>query len=100
MKVKPGPDNRDTLTTMSNLATLSAQNWPTRPGLPLFEETLELQKAKLGPDHPDTLTSMSNLALAYQDAGKLDLALPLYEETLKLRKRPSSAPTTPTRSPA
>ena len=56
-------------------------------------------KAKLGPDHPDTLTSMNNLAVAYLDAGKLDLALPLLEETLKPR-RPSSAPTIPTRSPA
>jgi tetratricopeptide (TPR) repeat protein len=54
--------------------------------LPLFEETLKLQKAKLGPDHPDTLTTMNNLALAYKVAGKLDLALPLYEETLKIQK--------------
>ena len=54
--------------------------------LPLFEETLKLQKAKLGPDHPDTLTTMNNQAGGYRAAGKLDLALPLSEKTLKLRK--------------
>ena len=68
--------------------------------LPLFEETLKLTKAKLGPDHPDTLTSMNNLAAGYRDAGKLDLALPLFEETLRSCRKPSSAPTTPTRSAA
>ena len=51
--------------------------------LPLFEETLKIQKAKLGPDHPDTVTIMNNLAQAYQAAGKLDLALLLHQETLK-----------------
>ncbi len=54
--------------------------------LPLFEETLKLQKSKLGPEHPDTLRAMNNLASAYQADGKLDLALPLYEEALKLKK--------------
>jgi tetratricopeptide (TPR) repeat protein len=54
--------------------------------LPLFEETLKLNKAKLGADHPVTLTSMNNLAVSYQAADKLDLALPLFEETLKLNK--------------
>jgi len=54
--------------------------------VPLFEETVEKQKAKLGPDHPDTLTSMNNLALAYQDSGQLAKAVTLSEETLETRK--------------
>jgi hypothetical protein len=33
--------------------------------LPLYRETLKLQKEKLGPDHPDTLTTMNNLASGY-----------------------------------
>ena len=70
-----------------------------RPGPAAARGDAQAQKAKLGPDHPDTLSSMNNLASGYQAAGKLDQALPLYEETLKL-ERPSSAPTTPTRSPA
>ena len=69
---------------MNNLAAAYQAAGKLDRALPLFEETLALQKAKLGPDHPDTLTSMNNLAVAYQAAGKLDRALPLLEETLAL----------------
>ena len=68
---------------MGNLAVAYIEAGKLDLALPLFEETLKLQKAKLGPDHPDTLMSMSNLAVAYHRAGKLDLALPLVEETLE-----------------
>jgi tetratricopeptide (TPR) repeat protein len=71
---------------MNNLALVFSDAGKLDAALPLYEETLRLQKAKLGPDHPDTLTSMSNLGNGYADAGKLDSALPLYEETLRLRK--------------
>jgi tetratricopeptide (TPR) repeat protein len=54
--------------------------------LPLFEETLKLQKAKVGSDHPNTLTSMHNLATAYSDLDKPDLAIPLFVETVELMK--------------
>ena len=43
--------------------------------------------------------SMNNLANSYDALGRHAEALKLYEETLALRK-PSSAPTTPTRSGA
>jgi tetratricopeptide (TPR) repeat protein len=52
--------------------------------LPLFEVTLEKQKAKLGPDHPDTLRGMNNLAAAYWTAKRLDRSLPLFEVALTL----------------
>ena len=71
---------------MNNLANGYRDAGKLDKALPLFEETLALQKTKLGPDHPDTLTSMGNLALGYQVAGKLDKALPLFEETLALMK--------------
>lgn len=48
--------------------------------VPLFEETIRLQKAELGPDHPDTLVSMGYLAMGYQVAGRLAKALPLFNE--------------------
>ncbi len=96
-KTKLGPDNPGTRNTMNgltgayqnamlNLATAYQAAGKLDLALPLFEETLKLQKAKLGPDHPDTLTTMGSLASAYRAAGKLDLALPLFEETLKLQK--------------
>ena len=71
---------------MNNLATGYLTAGKLDKALPLFEETLALQKAKLGPDHPDTLLSMNNLAGGYLTAGKLDKALPLLEETLALQR--------------
>jgi tetratricopeptide (TPR) repeat protein len=53
---------------------------------PLYEETLQKQKAKLGPDHPNTLFSMNNLALAYRDSGQLAKAVTLLEATLPKQK--------------
>jgi hypothetical protein len=59
--------------------------------LPLYEETLALQKAKLGLDNPNTLVTMNNLASGYQAAGKLDRALPLLRELAALWKRKAGA---------
>jgi serine/threonine protein kinase len=81
-----GPDHRNTLTAMNNLALSYEGAGKLDLAMPLFKEALELRKAKLGPDDPDTLASMNNLALGYYAARKFDLALPLYEETIKLRK--------------
>ena len=85
---------------MNNLAAAyqAAGQWDK--ALPLMEETLKLLKAKLGPDHPDTLTSMNNLALGYQDAGQAGQGPAADRGDARARRRPSSAPTTPTPSPA
>ena len=86
---------------MQNTLGLSLWDLGEAPvAIEVFEKALATCKAKLGPDHPDTLTSMNNLAAAYQAAGKMDKALPLFEETLAKTGKPSSAPTTPTRSTA
>ena len=55
---------------------------------------------KLGPDHPDTLASRNNLAAAYLDAGRTAEAIATARGDAQAAGRPSSAPTTPTRSPA
>jgi eukaryotic-like serine/threonine-protein kinase len=81
-----GPDHRDTLAIMNDLAVAYWDAGKLDLALPLFEETLKLSKAKFGPEHPVTLASMNSLATAYQDAGKLDLALPLSEQAFKLSK--------------
>jgi serine/threonine protein kinase len=81
-----GPEHRDTLTSMNNLAVAYEKAGKLDLALPLQEEAFRLQKARLGPEDPDMLTCMNNLAVAYYKAGKLDLALPLYEETFRLQK--------------
>jgi tetratricopeptide (TPR) repeat protein len=99
-KVKLGPDHPDTLWSMNNVAQSYADLGRYADALKLHEETLALRKAKLDPDHRDTLWSMNNVARSYADLGRHADALKLHEETLALRGRPSSAPTTPTRSGA
>ncbi|MBX7105939.1 MAG: tetratricopeptide repeat protein [Gemmataceae bacterium] len=98
-KAMLGPDHPDTLASMNNLALSYADFGRLLDALSLREETLKLQKAMLGPDHPITLTNMHNLANSYAALGRLPEALALHEETLG-SERPSSAPTTPTRSAA
>ena len=94
-----GPDHPETLRSMLDLANSYQALGRHAEALKLCEETLALQKARLGPDHPDTLTSMNNLANSYQPwAGT-----PRPSSSAKRRwrcGRPSSAPTTPTRSRA
>ncbi len=81
-----GPNDANTLSSMSNLATAYDFAGKLDLSLPLCQETLKLKIAKLGPDHLNTLIGMANLAAAYERAGKVDLALPLAEEALKLFK--------------
>ena len=57
------------------------------------------RRRQAGHRPPDTLTTRNNLALAYQEVGRRAEAIKLFEATLKQRSR-SSAPTTPTPSPA
>jgi hypothetical protein len=82
-----GPDHPHTLAAMNGLGTAY---WAARQldkSVPLFEETLRLQRAKLGEDHPDTVLTAFNLAVNYSDAGRLDEAVALFEDWLA-RRRP------------
>jgi tetratricopeptide (TPR) repeat protein len=82
-----GPEHRDTLTSMSNLAeTLRAQG--DLPGAcKLHEEALDIRRRVLGPEHPDTLTSTNNLSLTLDAQGDLAGARKLQEEALAGRRR-------------
>jgi eukaryotic-like serine/threonine-protein kinase len=81
-----GPYDRDTLTSMNNLAMTYFMAGRRDQARSLFEETLRLRKAHFPPDDPETFQSMSNLAWAQQESGKLELAIPLCKETLELQK--------------
>ena len=70
-----------------------------RPGPAALRRDAGKRKAKLGPDHPDTLTSMNNLAMATRPPASS--TWPCRSSRRRWRSgRPSSAPTTPTRSSA
>jgi non-specific serine/threonine protein kinase/serine/threonine-protein kinase len=53
--------------------------------MPLFEATLERERAARGRDQLETLKSLNNLAMAYKMTGRLDRAVPLLREALELR---------------
>jgi tetratricopeptide (TPR) repeat protein len=81
-----GPDDRDTLNSMSNLANSYAAVGRHEEALELRQEALDRRKATLGPDHRDTLTSMNNLTDSYSALGRDTEALRLREETLPRMK--------------
>jgi tetratricopeptide (TPR) repeat protein len=81
-----GPDDRDTLKSMNNLANSYGDLGRHAEALELYEETLARMKATLGSYHPHTLASMNNLAICYAALGRHADALKLQAETLALRK--------------
>ncbi len=81
-----GPQNPETIESMSNLATAYVDAGKLDLGVPLAEKSLALEKSTLGLDHVDTLKGMNLLAATYHENGKLELALPLYEQALALMK--------------
>ena len=85
---------------MNNLANSYAALGRHADALALHEQTLALHKAKLGPDHPDTLRSMNNLANSYYALGRHADGPARSTSRRWPCRRPSSAPTTPTRSRA
>jgi serine/threonine protein kinase/tetratricopeptide (TPR) repeat protein len=79
-----GPNHRDTLRAMHNVARCYADFGRQADAVKLLEETVTLMKANLGPDEPDTLGSMGNLALGYGNLGRYADGVKLLEETLAL----------------
>jgi tetratricopeptide (TPR) repeat protein len=82
-----GPDHRDTLLSLNNLATAYQAAGRPDEAIPLLEQTLADRERILGPDHADTLASRSGLATGYQAAGRTDEAIPLHEQTLADQER-------------
>jgi serine/threonine protein kinase/tetratricopeptide (TPR) repeat protein len=80
-----GPDDPETLKSMSGLAATYIQCGRTSEAIPRLEEVFRLQKAKRGPDDRDTLRSMSYLAWAYLEVRRVE-ATSLSEEAFRLYK--------------
>jgi len=81
-----GPDDRETLRTMQQLAENYAVLGRLDDALKMADDTLARQRAKLGPHHPDTLRTAESLAYIHYRLGRYPDALKLVEEALALRK--------------
>ena len=82
-----GPEDPDTLISMSDLAeTLRAQG-DLAGARELQEETLGISHLVLGPEHPNTLSAMNNLAETLRAQGDLAGARELQQETLDISRR-------------
>ena len=81
-----GPNRKNVLVALNNLAKAFAEAGQVDQAIPLYQQTLKLMQEKLGPDDPTTLTCMYNLAMAFKVARRFDEAIPLFDETLRLRK--------------
>jgi eukaryotic-like serine/threonine-protein kinase len=83
-----GPEHRDTLTTMNDLALAFKGKGDIDDALKLFNLALKGRKATFGEDDRQTLQSMNDLAMTYLVAPKKGpkAAVPLLVKTLNLRK--------------
>jgi tetratricopeptide (TPR) repeat protein len=82
-----GEENRDTLTSMNNLAeTLRLQGDPAGARA-LHERVLDVRRRVLGEEDLDTLTSKSHLAKRLPLQGDLAGARELHERVLDVRRR-------------
>jgi tetratricopeptide (TPR) repeat protein len=71
---------------MNNLAMVCLDAGQLDQAIPVFEETLKLQRAVQGVQLSDMLVTMNNLGAAYNGAGKFDQAISLCEEAFNLAK--------------
>ncbi|MGE3821684.1 MAG: tetratricopeptide repeat protein, partial [Isosphaeraceae bacterium] len=81
-----GPEHRETLATLNNLAQATLAAGHVEEAVKLHERELTVTRRLFGPDHADTLSSMSNLASALRRTGRDDLAIPLLEQVDRRRR--------------
>ena len=82
-----GPEDPDTLNSMSSLAGILYREGHNAEAEKLFRETLDIERGVRGPDNPDTLNSMSNLAEVLSREGHYAEAETLDRATLVIRRR-------------
>jgi non-specific serine/threonine protein kinase/serine/threonine-protein kinase len=82
-----GPERRETLTSMSLLASTVSRQGNVVKAEKLLRETLDLQRRVLGPNNPDTLVSMRRLGDALVGELRLPEAEKEYREVLDIQRR-------------
>jgi serine/threonine protein kinase len=82
-----GPENPDTLRTLSNLAVVLEREGRFPEAEKLDRQTLDTRRRVLGPEHPDVLSSIHNLASVLYHEGHYAEAEKLDRETLDIMRR-------------
>jgi serine/threonine protein kinase len=82
-----GPENPQTLASMSFLASVESHQGYPAEGEKLVRKALDLQRRVLGSNHPDTLVSMSRLGDALLFELRDDEAEKEFRETIDLQRR-------------
>ena len=73
-----GREHLDTLTSMSNLASVLSSQGKYEEAEAINQQTLARKEKVLGPEHPDTLTSVHCLAHLLAKQRRIDESLRLY----------------------
>ena len=81
------PENHPkTLICMGNLAAIYEDSDEVELAIPLYEESLELEKATLGEDHPaHRSNTWNNLAVSYWTAKQFGKSVPLFRKLIRER---------------
>jgi len=82
-----GPDNPDTLASMSLMSVLLVAEGKFAEAEKLQRQTLLTRQRVLGPEHPDTASSMSRLARVLTWQGRNGEAEALQREALRIERR-------------
>jgi tetratricopeptide (TPR) repeat protein len=82
-----GPEDAETLGTMSNLAAVYDLEGKYAQAEALDSQALGIERRVLGPEHPATLKSMMNLAIVFEHEGKYAQAETLQSQTLQIKRR-------------
>ena len=82
-----GKEHPDTLTNMSNLASVLNYQGKYVEAEEMNRQVLKLREKMVGKKHPDTLMSMSNLASVLNSQGKYVEAEEMNRQVLKLREK-------------
>ena len=98
LTAKLGPDHPGTLLARDNLAVTYVTIGRHADAPKLREATLAMYEAQLGPDHPNTLTAQNNLAADLLDRWANWIVQSRFSRKPAVGRKPSSAPTIPTRS--
>jgi serine/threonine protein kinase/tetratricopeptide (TPR) repeat protein len=82
-----GPENPNTLKTMSRLGATAWRQGKYLEAEALLNQTSQMQRRVQGPEHPDTLASMNALANCYSAQGNYAQSEVLNDQTLKIKRR-------------
>jgi len=82
-----GPEHRDTLMTLHNLATMDLEAGKTTEAIAQLQHVHDVSVRVLGPEDPGSLTALHNLAVAYWKTKQLEKAIPHFEQLVQHRRK-------------